>query len=114
MSWSSISRGRGMKTEYCIVLGCILAGPLLLSGHRRLRIYSHRKALFKAMLAVSAVYWIWDVIASARGHWSFNPLYVVGVDILGMPVEEWLFFPVLAFVSVFTWEAVKTLLWKDR
>jgi hypothetical protein len=31
-----------------------------------------------------------------------------------MPLEEWLFFPVLGFVSVFTWEASKHLLERLR
>jgi len=29
------------------------------------------------------------------------------VNVAGMPIEEWLFFVVVSFVSVFTWEATK-------
>jgi lycopene cyclase domain-containing protein len=50
---------------------------------------------------------VWDIIATARGHWSFNPSYVLGLTIAGMPIEEWLFFVVVSFVSVFTWESTK-------
>jgi lycopene cyclase domain-containing protein len=99
-----------MRTEYFIVLGAILFFPLLLSVVMRLGMYRHAGPLLKAMGIVSILYWAWDVAVTARGHWSFNPDYVVGFPILGMPVEEWLFFVVLTFVSIFTYEAVRKML----
>jgi lycopene cyclase domain-containing protein len=99
-----------MNTEYFIVLGAILFFPLLFSVVMRLGIYRHAGPLLKAMLIVCILYWTWDVAVTARGHWSFNPDYVVGVRMLGMPVEEWLFFVVLTFVSIFTYEAVRKIL----
>jgi lycopene beta-cyclase len=99
-----------MKGEYFLVLGAILFFPLVLSLLMRLRLFQRWRALLKAMLFVSAVYWVWDIAAIARGHWSFNPAYILGVDLLGMPVEEWLFFVVITFVSVFTHEAVGVVL----
>lgn len=99
-----------MNTEYFIVLGAILFFPLLFSIVLRLGIYRHAGSLLKAMLIVCILYWAWDVAVTARGHWSFNPDYVVGVRLLGMPVEEWLFFVVLSFVSIFTYEAVRKVL----
>jgi len=62
------------------------------------------------MAIVCAAYWTWDVLVTARGHWSFNPAYVLGLNILGMPLEEWLFFVVLVFVSIFTYEATRKVL----
>ncbi len=99
-----------MKSEYFLILLGILLFPLPLSILLRVRMYTHWKALLKAVLLVSAVYWTWDILVTARGHWSFSPDYVVGWTILGMPVEEWLFFPVVAFVSVFTFEATRKVL----
>jgi len=99
-----------MTFEYLVVLALILLFPLALSFDRRLELYRRWRALAGAVLAMSVVFWVWDAIATARGHWSFNPQYVLGIWFLGMPLEEWLFFPVVGFVSVFTWEAVKTIL----
>jgi lycopene cyclase domain-containing protein len=65
--------------------------------------------MVKAIALPSFVYLIWDVVATARGHWSFNPAYVVGIRIAGLPVEEVLFFPVISFITIFTWEAVKAI-----
>ena len=96
-----------MTTEYFIVLGLVLIFPLVLSVDRKLGIYRHPRALFGAIAAVSLPFWVWDVIVTSRGHWSFNPAYTVGWNLLGLPVEEWLFFPVVAFVSIFTWESAK-------
>jgi lycopene beta-cyclase len=96
-----------MRTEYLIVLGAILLFPLILSIVMPLRLYARWRAMVLSMVFVSIPYWIWDLLVTARGHWSFNPSYVLGITILGMPVEEWLFFIVITFVSIFTYEAVR-------
>jgi lycopene beta-cyclase len=99
-----------MRAEYLLVLGAILIFPLILSFDRKLGLYRHTPSLAKAIAAASVPFWIWDVAVTARGHWSFNDRYVLGVTILGMPLEEWLFFIVVSFVAVFTWESTKHLL----
>ena len=98
-----------MKSEYFIVLALIIIFPLILSFDRKLALYSHRRALFLAVIGMCVPFWMWDVVAALRGHWWFNELHTVGVSWLGLPVEEWLFFPVVGFVSVFTWESTKYL-----
>jgi lycopene cyclase domain-containing protein len=96
-----------MNGEYLILLGVIVIFPLIFSFDRNLRLYEHRWALVIAVGGMCLPFWIWDVAATWRGHWSFSPQYTLGVGFLGMPVEEWLFFPVVGFVSIFTWESVK-------
>ena len=101
-----------MHAEYMIVLGAILLFPLLFSIIMRLDMYAHWRSMLKTMVIVCAAYWTWDALVTARGHWSFNPAYVLGLNIAGMPLEEWLFFIVLAFVSIFTYEATRKVLSK--
>ncbi len=96
--------------EYAIVLALVLFFPLVLSFAMRLDIYRHRGALAGAIGIVSVIYWIWDIAVTARGHWTFNQLYVLGAELFGLPLEEWLFFVVIAFVSIFTYEAVRATL----
>jgi lycopene beta-cyclase len=96
-----------MTSEYLIVLGAILIFPLLLSFFMPLGLYRRWKALVTSMLIVCVMYWIWDIVAIARGHWSFNPEYVLGINVFDLPVEEWLFFIIITFVSIFTYEAVR-------
>ena len=103
-----------MKGEYLIVLGLVLLGPLVLTAMLRLRYFLKVKPLVQTISLVCLIYWGWDVVVTARGHWSFNPSYTVGWTMLGMPVEEWLFFVVIAFVSIFTLEATKAVLGKKE
>jgi lycopene cyclase domain-containing protein len=104
-----------MKTEYLIVLGAILFFPLFFSIVMRLRMYAHPRALISSIAFVCLIYWVWDIIVTARGHWSFNPAYILGIQFIGMPLEEWLFFIVIGFVSIFTYEAVRFVISrKDR
>lgn len=99
-----------MNFEYLIVLGVILLFPLMLSMLMPIKLYAHKRAMALAMGIVCAFYWVWDAIATTRGHWAFNPAYVLDLRMAGMPLEEWLFFIVITFVSIFTYEAVRFVL----
>lgn len=103
-----------MREEYFIVLGLVLLGPLALTLAWRLQYYRKVKPLIQTVSVVCLIYWAWDVVVTARGHWWFNPSYTVGWTLLGMPVEEWMFFVVIAFVSIFTLEATRSVLGKKQ
>jgi lycopene cyclase domain-containing protein len=96
-----------MQIEYLLVLCATIVVPLLRSGDSNLPFRTKRRALSIVVAVVSVPYWIWDIIATARGHWWFNPLYVLDARLFGLPLEEFLFFPVIAFTSIFVWETVK-------
>ena len=96
-----------MKWEYLLVLGLVLFFPLVLSIRMRLGLFRRWRPLVGSIGATTALFVAWDAIVTARGHWEFNPEYVLGAAFLGLPVEEWLFFIVIGFVSVFTLEAVR-------
>ncbi len=102
-----------MRTEYLLVLIATLAIPLALSRDKNISLWRNRRALLASVAGVSIVYWMWDLIAAARGHWSFNPHYIIGIWIFHLPLEEFLFFPVVGFVSIFVWESVKYFLRKE-
>jgi len=96
-----------MKLEYFIVLGVCLAGPLVFSFSKKLNFYKKPFRLVRAILIPMIVFIAWDVVAAARGHWGFNTEYVSGFFIFNLPVEEVLFFAVIPFAGLFTWEVVK-------
>lgn len=102
-----------MKTEYLIVLGLTAIVPLIMSFSRELMFYKNVKILFRAIAIPLPVYVLWDVAATALGHWNFNGIYVVGIYIINIPIEEILFFIIIPFVSIFTWESIKFYL-KDN
>lgn len=48
------------------------------------------------------------------GIWNFNPEYLVGVYLLEMPIEEWLFFFTIPYACLFIYEVLKAYFPKDR
>lgn len=94
-------------SQYLMVLLMSLSVPLLLSFWPPLKFYSHWRGLVASLAAVTAVFGLgWDVLAIYRGHWSFNARGIMGFYMLNLPLEEFLFFPVIAFCCLFTWEVV--------
>ena len=96
-----------MHAEYFIVLALSLIGPLALSFSSVLRFYRYPRRLLLAIGAPLPLFLAWDGFATARGHWDFNPKYITGIMIGNLPLEEVLFFVVIPFCALFTWEVVK-------
>lgn len=96
-----------MAFEYFIVLAACLAGPLVLSFSRKMDFYKSPMRLIISLGIPFLLFVVWDVIAAQRGHWFFNPKYITGNKIYNLPIEEILFFLVIPFCALFTWETVK-------
>jgi len=60
------------------------------------------RAFFLSTTIIAAVFLLWDVIFTEKGIWGFEKTYCVGIHILKMPIEEWLFFFIIPFCSLFT------------
>jgi len=88
----------------------IIAFPLVFSFERRLRFYTKLKPVLAALLLVGCIFVVWDVFATSRGHWSFNPSYVNETRFLGLPLEEVLFFVTVPYSCLFVFEAIKSFL----
>ena len=54
------------------------------------------------MLIAAIVYLSWDVYFTEHGYWGFNDRYLAGLEFLGLPVEEWLFFICIPYACAFT------------
>ena len=96
--------------QYLFVLAACLAItlPLELLGPG---VYRQPWRTACAIIPVAVVFVIWDAVAIAAGVWTYNPLYVTGVDLLGrIPIEELLFFVVIPLCGLLTYNAVETLL----
>lgn len=95
---------------YVFVDTLCLLFPLIFSFHRKIRFYT-QWVYFTLPCVITAVIFIaWDIIFTARGIWSFNPRYVLGVYIAGLPVEEVLFFFCIPYACVFTYYTISTML----
>ncbi len=96
--------------QYLLVMaGCLLVTlPLEVLGAR---VYRRPGRLLRCLLPVGAVFLVWDVVAIARGHWTFDPDYVSGWWLpLGLPVEELAFFVVIPVCALLTYESVDGML----
>ncbi len=96
-------------SRYMQVLALSLAVPFIFSFFPPLRFYRNGKALFFSLVLVTFIFGSWDIFAAWRGHWFFGKEGISGFYIINLPVEEWLFFPVITFCCIFTWEAIKYL-----
>ncbi len=96
-----------MKIEYLIVLAVSFIAPLILSFSKKMDFYRYPLRLILAIGIPFVLFIIWDIIVTARGHWSFNPNYITGLRIYNLPIEEVLFFLIIPFCGLFTWESVK-------
>lgn len=79
--------------------------PLFRSWDKRLSYHKKWYALFPALGIVGFFYILWDVLFTKAGIWGFNPRYLVDIDIINLPLEEWLFFLVVPFACIFIYEA---------
>jgi lycopene cyclase domain-containing protein len=92
---------------YLYINLAIILGPLIISFDRRkINYYSKIRSVALSMLSVSTVFIAWDTLATSRGHWSFNSLYLVGPKLFGLPLEEILFFITVPFSCLFAYEAL--------
>jgi lycopene cyclase domain-containing protein len=92
---------------YLYINLAIIIGPLIISFERRRINYCSRiKSVAFSTFCVGTAFVAWDALATSRGHWSFNPVYLVGPKLLGLPFEEILFFITVPFSCLFTYEAL--------
>ncbi len=94
------------RFQYLLLMGACLALTLPLEFVFRARVYRRPRRLLRALWAPVLVFVVWDVVAIARGHWTFTERYVTGWELPGaVPVEELVFFLVIPICALLTFEA---------
>lgn len=82
-----------------LLLGSLLV-PLLYSIFV-LDIIKYWKQFSLSTIIIAIVFLIWDYFFTKAGIWGFNDNYCLGIKIFKMPIEEWLFFLIIPFCSLF-------------
>jgi lycopene cyclase domain-containing protein len=117
------SRRRGQEAggitighfEYLALMAACLLITLPLELVLGARVYRRFRLLVLAVLPVVLIFSVWDVVGIVREHWHYNPAYVTGVHlVLGMPLEELVFFVVIPVCGLLTYEAVGQVLARSR
>lgn len=80
-----------------------LIGPFSLSFDKKVAFYKHWKYLFPAMLIVAISYLIWDEFFTQWGVWGFNPIYLQGIYLGNLPLEEICFFFFVPYACIFVY-----------
>ncbi|MFH0935410.1 MAG: lycopene cyclase domain-containing protein [Candidatus Omnitrophota bacterium] len=93
-------------SSYMAVLALSLSIPLFLSFWPPLRFWRHLRALIYSIAPIIIIFGGWDILAAWRGHRYFNPAGVWRFRIINLPLEEALFFAVIPFCCIFSWEAI--------
>lgn len=71
------------------------------------------KRLTPALVIPAVLFIIWDVYFTKWGVWGFNEAYLTGINIVNLPLEEWLFFICIPYACVFTYFSLNFLIEKD-
>ncbi len=66
-----------------------------------MRFIEQWKAVWLSLSITAAIFIVWDIIFTRIGVWGFNPAYYLPILILSLPIEEWLFFLLIPYASLF-------------
>ena len=75
--------------------------PLLFSFEKRIGFYKKWPLLFLSAFITGSLYITADIYFTHKGIWGFNPRYISDILIAGLPLEEWLFFIIIPYSSIF-------------
>ncbi len=92
---------------YFIILGLSVLYPLAQSFEKRVYMFRKFRFIAPGILFSATLFIIWDVFFTRHGIWGFNHSYTRDFYLLGLPIEEWLFFLVIPYCIFFLHEVLR-------
>lgn len=68
---------------------------------KRMHFIQFWKPFFTSIFIVGMFFILWDIYFASQDVWGFNDQYLIGLRIFNLPLEEWLFFLLIPYASVF-------------
>ena len=103
---------------YAWLMLASFAGPFFLSFDKKVAFFRLWPALFAGIGLNLILFVLWDSWFTRTGVWSFNPDYVWDYRILDLPLEEWSFFVVVPYASIFIYACLKAYIndnwWQNK
>ncbi len=98
------------RYQYLMLMALCLLVTLPLEIVLGARVWRDPRRLLRALAPVFVVFYAWDALAIARGHWHYSTRYTTGWLLpFSVPLEEAVFFVVVPVCGLLTLEAVRTL-----
>ncbi|MGN7987888.1 lycopene cyclase domain-containing protein [Pedobacter sp. 22226] len=103
-----------MNYTYLLINLAVIFFPLVLSFDKKVHFFSKWKFIFPAILITGVMFLIWDMLFTKLNVWSFNPDYLIGINLMGLPLEEMLFFLTVPYACVFIYECLNVYFPKNH
>lgn len=91
---------------YLFINFLIISIPALFSFKSPVYFFSQWRAVLKAILIISTPFIMWDIGVTGL-HWNFVGTYITGIKIIGLPIEEILFFITVPYSCLFIYEVIR-------
>ncbi|MCA0427185.1 MAG: lycopene cyclase domain-containing protein [Bacteroidetes bacterium] len=92
---------------YAWLMVLSFAGPFALSFDKKVAFYKTWKLLFPGILLNALIFLSWDIWFTWKGVWGFSTLYTFPQRWFLLPIEEWSFFLVIPYASVFIYACLE-------
>ncbi|MCX8478551.1 MAG: lycopene cyclase domain-containing protein [Chitinophagales bacterium] len=92
---------------YAWLMLASIVGPLALSFDQKVAFYKYWKGLFIGIAINALLFIFWDSWFVKQGVWGFNQDYVWNTRWARLPIEEWSFFVVVPYASVFIYACLR-------
>ena len=91
-------------STYLQILFFSIIIPFIFSFHKKINFHKRWPEFIKANILTSAPFIFWDEAFTAYGVWGFNKEHLAGFYLFNLPIEEILFFIIIPYCCVFTYE----------
>src|SRR4029453_11137671 len=98
------------RATYLVLMAACLLATLPLELVLEAGVYRRPRRWLAPVVPVFLVFPFWAWGAVPPGPWTYNPRYTTGIELLGLPLEELVFFVVVPTCALLTYQAVVRLL----